>query len=103
MLVVYSPEGKEEKKHRIDAQECIARCGYTLTPPSNVVVAKVEEVEVVKAEEATSVPDVDVSKMTADEMREYLSSKGVEFHHLTGEPKLRTLVQKYLDSVVDNI
>lgn len=89
MITVYRPDGVAELKHKIDAQECVRLCGYSMTPPKEAVVVK-EEPKVV-------VPDVDVAKMSADELREYLTSKGVEFHHLTGEGKLRTLVQKYLD------
>ena len=107
-MIVYSPEGIAEEKEPVDARECVKHCGYSFEPPKGgEVVAKVETVvaggatpitETVAVGQATPVVETPIvhgfSDMDDDQLKAYLTEKGVKFHHLLKHAGLLKLAEE---------
>ena len=116
-MLVYRPDGVAENKESCDARECVANCGYAYQPPekqSETVIGLQPEpevvidtpiIEIIEPEPvAKTIIEVDIpdtrsneyfNAMTDDELKEYLDSNKIKYHHLAGRKTLFTAASAF--------
>lgn len=96
-MLVYRPDGTSVEKDPVDARECVSHCGFTFEPPEKQdkqpeTVIGLQSEKVIQITDNTESKDFDA--MTSNELKSYLDSKGVKFHHLAGHNKLVQLAKE---------
>ena len=113
-MLVYAPDGTPKEKDAVDARECVEYCGYTYQPPEKqpeTVIRLQPEPEVVIEEPivepelvAKTIIEVDIpdtrsneyfNAMSDDELKAYLDSNKVKYHHLAGRKTLFTAASAF--------
>ena len=116
-MLVYTPDGTPKEKDPVDARECVEHCGFTFSPPEkqekqpDAVIGLQPEPEVVVEEPvvepepvARTIIEVDIpdtrsneyfNAMTDVELKEYLDSNKVKYHHLAGRKTLFTAASAF--------
>ena len=108
-MLVYAPDGTPKEKDPVDARECVEHCGFTFSPPEKqekqpetviglqpepeVVIEVVPEPEpVAKTIIEVDIPDTRSNEyfnaMTDEELKAYLDSNKVKYHHMAGRKTL---------------
>jgi len=111
-MLVYTPDGTPKEKDPVDARECVEHCGFTFSPPEKqekqpdaVIGLQPEPEPVVEPEPvAKTIIEVDIpdtrsneyfNAMTDDELKAYLDSNKVKYHHLAGRKTLFTTASAF--------
>ena len=119
-MLVYAPDGTPKEKDPVDARECVEYCGFSFSPPEKQekqpdtviglqpepeVVIDTPIIEIIEPEPvAKTIIEVDIpdtrsneyfNAMTDDELKAYLDSNKVKYHHLAGRKTLFTAASAF--------
>jgi len=119
-MLVYAPDGTPKEKDPVDARECVEYCGFSFSPPEkqekqpDTVIGLQPEPEPVVEEPAVVEPEpepiaktiitVDIpdtrsneyfNAMTDEELKAYLDSNKVKYHHMAGRKTLFTAASAF--------